>query len=193
VDAFTSARRYVKDTINTKIHGSLNQEAKVIEVTTPRKAIEFAVKTEEVGAQFYKQLAARFSDQAELKEVFDFLTQDEVAHGRQFRALLDQVPLDEGVSTGPEFEYLRAMSLSQFFMGEKGLKKKCSEIKNKSDAMGIAFELEKATLHYYQALREVLGQNDILDAVIKAEKAHLMKVMQYMITDAKFRGLAETQ
>ena len=52
--------------------------------------------------------------------------------------------------------------------------------------------LEKATLHYYQAMREVLGENDILEAVIKAEKAHLMKVMQYIVTDAKFTGLSET-
>jgi hypothetical protein len=83
------------------------------------------------------------------------------------------------------------MSLSQFFMGEKGLKKKCSEIKDKNDAMSISFELEKATLHYYQAMKEVLGQNDILEAVIKAEKAHLMKVMQYIITDSKFKGLSD--
>ena len=159
---------------------------------TPRKAIEFAVKTEELGAKFYKQLAARFSDQAELKEMFELLARDEVVHGSQFRTLLEKTPPDEGVSTGPEFQYLHAMSLSQFFMGEKGLKKKCSEIKDKNDAMSIAFELEKATLHYYQAMREVLGENDILEAVIKAEKAHLMKVMQYIVTDAKFTGLSET-
>ena len=50
----------------------------------------------------------------------------------------------EGVSTGPEFQYLRAMSLSQFFMGPEGLKKKCKEIESKDDALGVAFELEKA-------------------------------------------------
>ena len=164
----------------------------MIDAMTPRKAIEFAVKTEELGAKFYKQLAVRFSDQAELKEMFELLAQDEVVHGSQFRTLLEETPPDEGVSTGPEFQYLRAMSLSQFFMGEKGLKKKCSEIKDKKDAMSIAFELEKATLHYYQAMKEVLGENETLEAVIKAEKAHLMKVMQHIITDAKFTGLSET-
>ena len=158
---------------------------------TPRQAIEFAVKTEELGAKFYQQLALKFSDQAELKELFELLAKDEVMHERQFRKLLEQTPPDEGVSTGPEFQYLRAMSLSQFFMGQKGLKKKCKKIKGKSDALGIAFELEKATLQFYSALREVLGENDTLDAVIEAEKAHLMKVMQYIITDAKFRGLAD--
>jgi rubrerythrin len=158
---------------------------------TPRQAIEFAVKTEELGQKFYRQLALKFSDQAELKEMFELLAKDEVLHEHQFRKLLEQTPPDEGVSTGPEFQYLRAMSLSQFFMGRKGLKKRCKKIKDKSDALRTAFELEKAPLQFYRAIREVLGENDTLDSVIQAEKAHLMKVMQYTITDAKFRGLAD--
>jgi rubrerythrin len=158
---------------------------------TPRQAIEFAVKTEELGTKFYQQLALKFSDHAELKELFELLRQDEVMHEAQFRRLLEKTPPDEGVSTGPEFQYLRAMSLSQFFMGQEGLKKKCKEIENKDDALGIAFELEKATLQFYSAMREVLGANDTLDSVIEAEKAHLAKVMQYIITDSKFRGLAD--
>ncbi len=159
---------------------------------TPRKAIEFAVRTEELGSRFYKKLAAKFSDQAELKEVFELLAKDEVEHEAQFRKLLEKTPPDEDVSTGPEFQYLRAMSLSQFFMGEEGLNKKSKEIQDKVDAMRIVFELEKATLQYYEAMKEVLGENDTLMDVIKAEKAHLMKVMQYIITDSKFKGLSDT-
>ena len=158
---------------------------------TPRKAIEFAIKTEELGMKFYQQLARKFSDQPELNELFELLAKDEVTHEAQFRRLLEKTPPDEGVSTGPEFQYLRAMSLSQFFMGQEGLKKKSKEIEDKGDALGIAFELEKATLHYYTAMREVLGANDTLDSVIEAEKSHLTKVMQYLVTDAKFRGLAD--
>ena len=112
------------------------------DVMTLRQAIEFAVKTEELGAEFYRRLATKFSDQPELKEMFELLTNDEVMHRDQFRKLLEETPPDEGVSTGPEFQYLRAMSLSQFFWGEKGLNKKCNEIKNKTDAMATVFELE---------------------------------------------------
>ena len=158
---------------------------------TPRQAIEFAVKTEELGEKFYKQLALKFSDQPELKELFELLGKDEVMHAAQFSKLLEAMPPDDGVSTGPEFQYLRAMSLSQFLMGQDGLKKMARKIEGKDEALGIAFELEKATLHFYTALREVLGQNDAIDDVIEAEKAHLMKVMQYIITDSKFRGLAD--
>ena len=158
---------------------------------TPRQAIEFAVKTEELGEKFYKQLATKFSDHPELKELFELLGKEEVAHAAQFKKLLDGLPPDEGVSTGPEFQYLRAMSLSQFFMGPDGLKKLARKIESKDEALGIAFELEKATLHFYIALQEVLGGNDTLDDVIEAEKGHLLKVMQYTMTDSKFRGLAD--
>ncbi len=158
---------------------------------TAREAIEFAVRTEELGAKFYKKLAAKFSADAELKEMFELLTRDEVAHEALFRRLLETTPPDEGVSTGPEFQYLRAMSLSQFFMGEEGLSKKSREIEDKTDAMRIVFELEKATLQYYEAMKEVFGENDILEAVIRAEKAHLMTAMRYIITDAEFRGLSD--
>jgi rubrerythrin len=158
---------------------------------TPRQAIEFAVKTEELGTKFYQQLARKFSDQPELKELFELLAKDEVVHEAQFRRLLEKAPPDQGVSTGPEFQYLRAMSLSQFFMGEEGLKKKSKEIKDERDALGIAFELEKATLQFYTALREVLDAGDALDEIIEAEKGHLTKVMQYVVTDSRFRGLAD--
>ena len=56
---------------------------------TPRQAIEFAVKTEELGEKFYKQLALKFSDQPELKELFELLAKDEVMHAAQFRKLLE--------------------------------------------------------------------------------------------------------
>jgi rubrerythrin len=163
----------------------------MVDMRTARQAIEFAVRTEQLGAKFYKTLAARFSDDAELKQMFELLSRDEVAHEAQFRRLLEKAPADEGVSTGPEFDYLRAMSLSQFFMGEEGLKKKSKEIEGKTDAMRVVFELEKATLQYYEAMREALGENEVLEGVIQAEKAHLMKAMQYMITDAKFKGLSD--
>ena len=158
---------------------------------TPRQAIEFAVKTEELGTKFYQQLALRFSEHPELKELFELLGKDEVVHEHVFRKLLEQIPPDEGISTGPEFQYLRAMSLSHFFMGHDGLKRKSKEVESKSDALALAFQLEKDTLQFYIAMREVLGESEALNSVIEAEKAHLTKVMQYVITDSKFRGLAD--
>ena len=46
------------------------------------------------------------------------------------------------------------------------------------DALRRAIELEKATLGYYRALREVLGPSAALDGIIQAEVEHLLRVTE---------------
>jgi hypothetical protein len=41
-------------------------------------------------------------------------------------------------------------------------------------------------------MQECLGENEILKAIISAEKSHLVSVMKYLVTGAKMRGLADT-
>ncbi len=41
-------------------------------------------------------------------------------------------------------------------------------------------------------MEDIIGKNDILTSIIQAEKQHLLKVMEYMLTEAKMRGLADT-
>lgn len=159
---------------------------------TPRTAIEFAVQTEELGQKFYKKLAGRFDKNTKLKNLFEQLAQDEAAHEQQYRALMEQTPKDEFTASQYErLEYLRVMALSEFFMGEDGLYRKLKEINREQDALMRAVELEKATLQYYEAMRDVLGKNDTVDAVIEAEKDHLKKLMQYMLADAQFKGILD--
>jgi hypothetical protein len=40
-------------------------------------------------------------------------------------------------------------------------------------------------------MEDILGKDDTLATIIEAEKKHLAKVMEYMITGAKMRGLAD--
>ena len=159
---------------------------------TVRKATEFAVKTEELGALFYKKMAKKFADNAEMKEVFELLAKDEEIHEHQFRKLLERTEPDAEVSGKPEhMAILRVMSMSQFFMGDDGLYGKTEDLTDVKSALVRAFELEKATLQYYQAMKDVVGENQILNAIIKAEKNHLMKLAEYLMTEAEFRGIAD--
>lgn len=160
---------------------------------TVRKATEFAVKTEELGALFYKKMAKKFQDNAEMKEVFDLLARDEELHEQQFRKLLDRTAPDSEFSGSEEgMAVLRVMSMSQFFMGDEGLYGKPEELTDVKSALIRAFELEKATLQYYQAMKDVVGENQTVNSIIKAEKNHLMKLAEYLMTEAKFRGIADS-
>ena len=164
----------------------------MLEELTLRKAVEFAVKTEELGNVFYTRMAKKFSDDKEISEIFSTLGKDELVHRKQFNQLLEKIPEDPGVSSRDErMALLKIMSRSEFFMGESGLSSKLEEVKTREDALERAVRLEKDTLGYFQAMKDVLGDEPILDSVIKIEKSHLVKLMEYMITGAKMRGLGD--
>ena len=151
--------------------------------------VAFAVQTEELGQRVYTRLARRFADDPELGKLFETFAKDEEHHAAKFAGLKDKVgqrgPLGE-----QEQLYLRAVSISEVFSGEDAIGKNIDQVQTREDALAQAFKLEKATLHYYQALKEVL-KDDALDEFIAEEKSHLTKVMQYMVTGAQLRGLGD--
>ena len=156
-------------------------------------AIELAVTAEKLGADFYKTLAKRFKENAEISELFSILAKDEEAHEAQFTALLKKVPAGEKKpKSGQEYQLLTAAALSEFFTGEEGPMKDIGKIKTRDDAFARAFALEKASLFYYHAMQDCLGENEVLKEIIRAEKSHLVSVMKYLVTGAKMRGLADT-
>ena len=158
-----------------------------------RDGIELAVIAEKLGADFYKTLAKRFKENAEISELFSILAKDEEAHEAQFTVLLKMVPAGEKKpKSDQEYQLLTAAAMSEFFTGEEGPMKDIGKIKTRDDAFARAFALEKASLFYYHAMQDCLGENEILQAIISAEKSHLVSVMKYLVSGAKIRGLADT-
>ncbi|HET6921614.1 MAG TPA: ferritin family protein [Anaeromyxobacteraceae bacterium] len=166
----------------------------MIEKVDAATCLEFAVKTEEIGAELYQALARKFASDRELRELFEGLGRDEVQHGEQIRAMGDRlVPrFRERPVSAEQRDYLRAMSMSDIFAGPKGLAGDAGAIQSREDALERALHLEKATLAYYQAVRDVVGPEEVLDSLIAVEKKHVVKVMQLLLTGARFRGLADT-
>lgn len=163
----------------------------MLEELTIRKALEFAAKTEELGNLFYSKMAKKFENE-EIADIFSKLAEDELAHRKQFETLMTKVPEDPNISSKDErMALLKIMSRSEFFMGGEGLYRKIDEIESRDDALERAVNLEKATLGYFQAMKDVLGDDEVLNAIIKIEKSHLIKLMEYMITGAKMRGLGD--
>jgi len=162
-----------------------------VEDITLRKAIEFAIAVEQMGNECYERLARRFKDDKEISEVFAVLARDEIAHEKQLQKLLESVPAEEPQGYAEKYGYLRAMSLSEFFSSREGLTRALESIETREDALQRAFELERSAVGYYTALKDVLGENPILDEIIHMEKEHMVAVMRYMVTGAKMRGLGD--
>jgi rubrerythrin len=156
-----------------------------------KSCIEFAVATEEMGAQFYSQLAGKFAGNRELADVFRQLGQDEEVHKDQFSELLNHLPQETGTSKAENSDYVRAMSMSEFFSRDKGPLANIDSVESRDNALEKVFGFEKATLGFYQAAKDIIGENLTLNEVIEAEKSHITRLMKIMITGAKFRSLQD--
>src|SRR4030067_1214479 len=120
--------------------------------------IELAVITEKLGAHLYKTLADRFTENAEISELFSILEKDEEAHEAQFKALLKKVPAGEKKSKSDrEYQLLTAAAMSEFFTGEEGPMKDIGKIKHRQQAFARVFAVEKASLFYYPAMQACRG------------------------------------
>ena len=160
----------------------------MLEDLTIKKAVEFAITTEQMGSRVYRKLAKRFAGDADLVKLFELLADEEVKHEKSLLKLMERVPEEETSRGAESFQYLRAMSISEFFSGEDKLFARVN-MDSPEDVMKQAIGLEKATLQYYEAMRDVLGDDDVLEGLIKAEKRHVLSLMRYMITDEKVKGL----
>ena len=165
----------------------------MIEDITLKGCMEFAVATEELGIRFYTRLATKFGDNKDISQIFHQLADDEQVHKRQFTELLREAPADEGVSSSPEKrEYLRAMSISEFFSHHHGPFQDVGKIQNRDDALQQALDFEKATLGFYKAVEDVLGAKELLTQVIDVEKSHVAVLMKALLVEgSKFRSLQD--
>ncbi len=160
----------------------------MMEDLTLRKAIQLAVTLEQMGADFYNRMERKFSADPNIKEIFSRLAKDEQAHEVQFKEILSRTPEESIAQQQYElFQFLRATAISDIFRQDTF--RKTDQIKNGNDALGFALAFEKATLQYYQAIREILEDSPHLDSIIDAERKHVVALMRVIMADARFRSL----
>jgi len=164
----------------------------VDEQFTVRQVMQVAIEAEVRGAELYRDLATRFAAEAEAREVFMTLARDEEGHLAQFRTLQSKLPAGEQGALGSEQgQYLTALAAAEQLIARSGPIGKTEGIRGTKDALERAYALERATLLYYHGMRDTLGRGEVLDAIIEAEKGHLVQVMRYLVTGAKMRGLSD--
>lgn len=149
--------------------------------------MEVAVAIEEYGEAFYKRLAKRFAENAELVDIFHRLSRDEASHRDQFAGLRSRVRRVETTPSKQRAMQLQAEALEVLF--RPGMETDAETIESKEDALQTVLLLEKKTLAYYESMRDVLGDDPTLLWLIREERRHVEVVMRAMLTDAKFRSL----
>jgi rubrerythrin len=165
----------------------------MLEDLTLKGCIEFAITTEEFGAENYSRLAEKFGETPDISELFARLSKDELVHKKQFSELLRQIPEDAGRdASGESNDYLKAMSHSIFFSQYHGPFRDVQKIQGRNDALQKALEFEKATLGFYKAVEDVQGGSDPLSSIIAAERSHIAAIMKALLVEgSKFRSLQD--
>ncbi len=155
---------------------------------TIKEVIEIAIRAEELGINFYSGLARKFTKRPDIKEMFELLAKDEVEHKRNFSGLASTLADGDVELNEDDMIYLKGVDISKHFNQMDSL----DDNLNPVEVMNIVLEFEKESVLYYNHIRDMVGANDTIDSIIDKEKEHVRKVMQYLITDSKFRGLEDS-
>ncbi|MFH2035168.1 MAG: ferritin family protein [Candidatus Zixiibacteriota bacterium] len=151
------------------------------------KSLKLAIKTEQMGNQFYVKMAAKFADNKDIAGIFAQLAKDEKVHEAQFTKILDSVPDEVGGSNYETDQYVKAIAITEFF--RVGKAPKPEDIGDEADALGAALAFEKSTLLFYQSIKDIIGDGVEINKIIAAEKSHIISLSRIIVTDAKFRGI----
>jgi rubrerythrin len=147
--------------------------------------IELALKAEEKGASVYTQLSEKFSQNPELSEVFKLLAKDEQIHYNQFLALKKELPETLDNVSEVDDEFFRCVNLERYFDFFVAVEEVLEKI------LKVAYKFERETYVFYNAVRDVIGNNEVLNKIIEYEKSHMIKLFNYLLTESKFRGISD--
>ena len=158
---------------------------------TIRQCVEFAINTEAEMADYYDQLAQQCKEDDALCKLFKTLSKDEEYHQKQFQALLEQADQsDEGLKP-EDNDFLLAMSLSKTFSRLYGRTEVYYDKDSRDQVLFDVFEFEKATLSFYIALNDIMGNNKLLREIIDIEKTHVVAAMKMIVTDTEYTSMGD--
>ena len=146
-----------------------------------RDVIQFAVRIEEDGEAFYRKVALAAQNK-DLRDLFDFLADEEVQHKTLFGEMLSKM---ETLQPAETYDGEYAAYLSDYIDGKVIFTKEVQEdlISDTKGALSvITFAMGRETdsiLYYHEAKRFIAEKYyDIIDKVIIEERKHFSKLSE---------------
>jgi len=154
-----------------------------------REVLEMAVGTERSGQAFY-QTASELVKKKSLKELFQYLAEEEARHLKTFQGLYNS--FKERPETTPyNWEeaklYLQALVDSKFFAGPDKAINLAKEAKSELEAINSAIDFEKDTLLFFHQILELIKPQDekVVKKIIEEEKKHIRRLSTMKSEPAK--------
>ncbi|MDH5362642.1 MAG: rubrerythrin [Aigarchaeota archaeon] len=143
--------------------------------------VGFAVRIEENGESFYKTLA-QSAENADVRDVLEFLASEERKHIMVFRKLLDAVgEYEPPVESYPgEYEsYVKALVDGHIFTKDKVGELMAKKVSSEMEAVEAGISLEKDSIIFYNEMRNYVpkSEHSVIDKVIDQEKDHLKRLV----------------
>ena len=142
------------------------------------EVLQFAVKIEENGRNFYKSFAEKFNSDVE-KDVFTYLADEEKKHIRIFSEMLKSIEKFEPATSYPDeyFGYLKAYADNLIFTKDK-LEKEVKNITSGIEAADFGIRRELDSILYYQEIKSYVPEEEkgTIDVVISQERLHFMRL-----------------
>lgn len=141
--------------------------------------LQFAVRIEENGEKFYRHATGVVEEQ-EIKDLFQFLADEEVKHKQYFQELLGKL---EDYEPPEKYagEYLSYMSAyaDNIIFPLKNFEEKMKEVTDAESAINFAIRHELDSILYYHEMKQFVPhqRHDMLETVIQEERIHFLKLM----------------
>ncbi|MCM8771578.1 MAG: ferritin family protein [Candidatus Omnitrophica bacterium] len=137
---------------------------------------QFAIKIEENGERFYRKIANNVKDK-EVKELFNFLADEELRHKKIFEENLSKIEKYEPpeIYPGEYFAYLKAYAEELIF--PKNIEKEFYK-EDITEAINFGIRRELDSIMYYLEIKDLIPetQHSELDKIIKEERSHFIKL-----------------
>lgn len=144
----------------------------------PNEIFQFAIRIEENGEKFYREMAQKLNDAA-VKELFSALADEEIKHRKTYEGLVSKIEKYEPFESfpGEYFEYLRAYADNHIFTPDI-LQKEMDKITDATAALQFAIQRELDSILYYQEVKKLVPENQrgTIDKIIDEERWHYMKL-----------------
>jgi rubrerythrin len=146
----------------------------------PKEVIELAIILEKTGQEFYAR-ASQTSKSPILKNLFNFLAQEEVNHAKRFERLAKKI-----ISTSYHWDanfdelklYLKAITDSKFFTSPQSILKVITKVSTPLRLIKNAIQFEKETLLFYSEILNLVRSEDkaVVNKIIAQERSHIKKL-----------------
>lgn len=152
-----------------------------------KEIIEMAIQIETTGAAFYKRMRT-LADSDEAKELFGHLEEEEYAHIKDFKAILEKSLARPGKleysTTEEDLLYLRAFASRRIFASPEDAVSKAENLDNVFEAIDLALDFEIRSAGFYREMADLIESPDDRASVSELEKqekghaAHLYKMRE---------------